>query len=146
MEESTQDLSAILRKNLDRPIHMELESRISPAHPIPKAGQNIDRTDCTFLQLLQSKDAPLNQLIMLKNFAKANLNHPENKLPRPIFTVIYYASIAAALSLHDKRISTLQDGALKIGMEWGIKLGWVGREIELVLQAGLNWLQNHGKD
>lgn len=141
MDESAQVFNAILRKNLEMPIQMELEPSPPPTRPRPKSLRQTASPGRTFLELLRAPDAPLDQLILLKNFAKANLNHPENELPRPIFTVIYYASIAAALSRHGKKITQLENAELKNGLQWGAQLPWAGQEIETILREGLRCLE-----
>ena len=60
--------------------------------------------------------APVIELLELaKDFAKANMDHPESGLPGEIAATLYYTSIAAALVRLDARISQLADADLQRG-------------------------------
>jgi len=81
--------------------------------------------------------APLIELLeLVKNFAKANLDHPESGLPGEIAAALYYTSIAAALLRLDARISQLPDADLQRGLRWTIEQAWLDEKTkELLAQA-----------
>jgi hypothetical protein len=70
--------------------------------------------------------APAKELLeLVKDFAKAHLDHPESGLPTEITTALYYTSIAAALVHLDERISRLPDADLQSGLRWARQQTWL---------------------
>lgn len=70
--------------------------------------------------------APSRELLeLVKDFAKANLDHPESGLPAEITSALYYTSIAAALVHLDERISKLSDADLQNGLRWAQQQAWL---------------------
>src|SRR5206468_3470867 len=90
----------------------------------------------TFRELYESPDPPLKLLELTKLFAKANQDVPESPIPRQIAVVLYYLSIAAALTRCGKRITSLSDAALEKGFKWALRQQWVvGRPAEMLPSA-----------
>ena len=82
--------------------------------------------------------APLIELLeLVKDFAKANLDHPESGLPTEIATVLYYTSIAAGLVRLDTRISKLPDADLRQGLQWTMEQDWLDEETKVLLAKAL---------
>ncbi len=81
--------------------------------------------------------APLIELLeLVKDFAKANMDHPDSGLPDEIATTLYYTSIAAALVRLDARISQLLDADLQRGLRWTMEQAWLDAKTkELLAQA-----------
>lgn len=81
--------------------------------------------------------APLVELLeLVKDFAKANLDHPESGLPGEIAAALYYTSIAAALVQLDTRISQLPAAELQRGLNWTREQSWLDEKTrELAAQA-----------
>ena len=78
--------------------------------------------------------APLIELLeLVKDFAKANLDHPESGLPGEIAAALYYASIAAALVRLDARISQLPDADLQRGLRWTMEQAWLDEKTKELL-------------
>lgn len=105
---------------------------------------NSDRAEWTYGKLLADPAAPLEALSQLKGFAKINREHPDSALPREIATVLYYASIAAALTKHDQRISSLGDGDLGEGLAWAAEQSWLDEDTRTMLERCIKRLNQPG--
>jgi hypothetical protein len=82
--------------------------------------------------------APLIELLeLVKDFAKANMDHPESGLPDEIATTLYYTSIAAALVRLDARISQLPDADLQRGLRWTMEQAWLDEKTKELLAGAL---------
>ena len=82
--------------------------------------------------------APLIELLeLVKDFAKANLDHPESGLPGEIAAALYYTSIAAALVRLDARISQLPDADLQRGLRWTLEQAWLDETTKKLLTQAL---------
>jgi hypothetical protein len=79
----------------------------------------------SFSDLFHHPAPPLELLELVKDFAKANLDHPESGLPDEIASALYYTSIASALVKLDKRITRLPDADLRRGLTWAREQGWL---------------------
>jgi hypothetical protein len=90
----------------------------------------------SFADLFHHPSPPIELLKLTKEFAKANMDHPESGLPAEIVSVLYYASIAAALVRCDARITQLNDADLRRGLLWANDQAWIDGETRaLLLQA-----------
>jgi hypothetical protein len=83
--------------------------------------------------------APLIELLeLVKDFAKANMNHPESGLPDEIATALYYTSIAASLVRLDARISQLPDADLQRGLRTTLEQAWLDERTRTLLAQALD--------
>ena len=90
--------------------------------------------------------APVKELLELaKDFAKANLDHPESGLPAEIAATLYYASIAAALVRLDARISQLPDADLQRGLKWTMDQAWLDEKTKALLATAAEKLSGKPK-
>ncbi len=94
----------------------------------------------SFADLFRHPSPPLELLELTKDFAKANLDHPESGLPNEIATALYYTSIATALVRLDKRISQLSDEDLRRGLAWTREQGWISEEVQELLAKAIEKL------
>src|SRR5215469_13647118 len=104
------ELAAMFRHQMSAPVLMDLGSfdpRTANQLKALTAAQGLLLS--SFADLFNHANPPIQLLQLVKDFAKANLDHPESGLPREIATALYYASIAAALVRLGKRISQLPD-------------------------------------
>jgi predicted transcriptional regulator len=85
---------------------------------------------------------PIELLSLTKEFAKANMDHPDSSLPKEVAAVLYYASISAALARRGERISQLNDAELERGLRWAKDQPWVDKQIQHLLVQALNKLSN----
>ena len=79
----------------------------------------------SFSDLIHHSAPPVELLELVKNFAKANLDHPESGLPPEIASALYYLTIASALVHLDARISRLSDADLHRGLAWARAQEWL---------------------
>jgi len=91
----------------------------------------------SFADLFHHPSPPLELLELIKDFAKANLDHPESGLPDEIATTLYYTSIATALVRLDARITQLPDADLQRGLRWAMEQGWLDAATKELLARAL---------
>jgi hypothetical protein len=91
----------------------------------------------SFSDLFYHTAPPIELLELIKDFAKANLDHPESGLPGEIATALYYTSIAAALVRLDARISQLPDADLQRGLRWTMEQAWLDEKTKELLAKAL---------
>jgi hypothetical protein len=92
----------------------------------------------SFSDLFHHPVPPLELLTLTKDFAKANMDHPDSALPQEVAAALYYASIAAALVRLDKRISQLKDAELQRGLLWAKDQPWVDDPTRQLLAQAVN--------
>jgi RNA polymerase sigma-70 factor (ECF subfamily) len=81
---------------------------------------------------------PLVDLLeLVKDFAKEHRTDAESPLPREVATVLYYTSIAVALTRCGQRITRHDDATLRQGFQWGIDQPWVDETVRGMLRGGL---------
>ena len=81
-------------------------------------------------------------LELTKEFAKWNRSRPDSALPLQVATVLYFASVAAALARCGRRLSTLQDSALLDGFEWARTREWVDEPTQRLMREGAESLRH----
>jgi hypothetical protein len=131
------ELAAIFRHQISTPMLVDLGS-FDPG----TASKLKILTDAqglllkSFADLFHHAAPPIELLRMVKDFAKANLDHPESGLPPEIASALYYTCIAAAMVHLDTRISKLPDAALREGLRLTQAQPWLDdRTKELLGQA-----------
>ncbi len=130
------DFETELREQLETPLTADLD-----AADLNGLAGDMDTADwrarlTTFGELLADPRPPLGLLQATKRFAKSHREHGSSLLPPQVATVLYYASIAAALVRCERRISDLSDAKLREGFDWCIARDWVGDGIrELLVEA-----------
>ena len=135
------ELAAMFRHQLSAPVLMDLGSfdpRTAGQLKMLTAAQGLLLS--SFADLFNQTHPPVQLLELVKDFAKANIDHPESGLPREIATALYYASIAAALVRLDKRISQLPDADLQRGLRWAMEQTWLDEKTKSLLAAALKKL------
>ncbi len=132
-----EELGAILRHQLSAPIVFDLEAMdpqlANKANVLCTPNRQFLRT---FKDLFHSAEAPLELLVLSKDFAKASLTHPDSPIPKAIAEVIYFASIAVALTLHGQRISRLDDEMLLRCFDRMIVRPWMDDETRDLFAQG----------
>ena len=120
------ELSAILQHQLKAPLMLDLRL------PAP-APAGLD----TFADLLHHSHPPVDLLEQTQQFAKNSARHPDSPLPREIATVLYYASIIVARLRCGRKITQLNDDALRRGLESLIAQPWVDEATRRLFREGL---------
>jgi hypothetical protein len=129
------ELAAMFRHQLSAPIMVDLggfdDRAASQLRTLGEAQGLLLRS---FSDLFQHP-APAKKLLeLVKDFAKANLDHPESGLPAEIASALYYTSIAAALVHLDTRITKLSDADLQNGIRWALQQAWLDDRTKSLLE------------
>jgi len=90
--------------------------------------------------LLAYPNPPVELLEITKDFAKACRQNPNSPMPREIASVLYFASIAAALVRCRRRITGLADDALSEGFRWALSQSWLDAPTRALTEEGLKLL------
>ena len=83
----------------------------------------------SFGDLFLHPHPPVELLRLVKDFAKSNRHKPCGPIPQEIATVLYYASIAAALAHTGCRITKMRDAGLSAGFAWVKSQPWMVKEV-----------------
>ena len=131
------ELAAIFRHQMSAPVLVDLGTfdprSATRLRALSEAQGLLLRS---FTDLFHHPAPPVELLELVKDFAKANLDHPESGLPGEIAAALYYTSIAAALVRLNARISQLPDADLKRGLRWTLEQAWLDEKTkELLAQA-----------
>jgi hypothetical protein len=134
-----EELNAIFRHQLAAPILVDLGGfDQSTAVRLKNLSDAQNLLLKSFADLFRHPVPPLELLKLTKDFAKANMDHPDGCLPHEVASALYYASIAAALVRLDTRISRLPDADLARGLDWALHQPWLdantGELFKLALQ------------
>jgi len=139
------ELGAIFRHQLSAPILVDLGGLdATGAARLKMLGEAQSLLLKSFSDLLLHAAPPIELLLLAKDFAKANMDHPDGSLPKEVAAVLYYASISAALTRLDERISQLKDADLERGLRWAKDQPWVDEQIQQLLDQGINKLSGGG--
>lgn len=120
------ELAAMFRHQLSAPILVDLSS-FDPrtATRIKNLSEAQGLLLRSFADLFQHPSPAKELLVLVKEFAKANMDHPESGLPTEITAALYYTSIAAALVHLGEHISKLSDADLQSGFGWAQQQTWL---------------------
>ncbi len=126
-----EEMAAIFRHQRAAAVRGDLGGATAPAAGGVPGAQGA-RCE-SYADLLRHPNPPPRLLELVKDFAKANADHPENGLPKEIAAVLYYGCIAAALVRLKARISKLSDAELRRGLGWAVEQPWVDEETRQLL-------------
>ena len=132
------ELAAIFRHQIASPMLVDLggfDPRTATRLKIVSESQGLLLK--SFADLFQHPSPPRELLNLVKEFAKANLDHPESGLPSEIASALYYTSIASALVRLDTRISRLSDADLRRGLVWAREQAWLDAATKALLDQAL---------
>ncbi len=145
------ELGAILKHQLSAPIGSDLPpsgargSGESAGGTGPSADAS-GRTLETFEDLFLDPAPPVELLCQVKDFAKANWNHPASSFPSEIASLLYYESILAALVHRGQRITRLTNQELRRGVSWVLEQEWLDDHTRHVFEEGLKFLDQTDSD
>lgn len=135
------ELASLFRHQMSAPIAVDLGSfDARTANQIKTLSTAQGLLLSSFSDLFNHPAPPVQLLQLAKDFAKANMDHPESGLPPEIAATLYYASIAAALARLDKRISQLPDADLQRGLAMTAKQPWLDEKTKVLLADAMNKL------
>jgi hypothetical protein len=132
------ELAAIFRHQMSAPVLVDLgtfDPRTATRLRILSEAQGLLLR--SFDDLFHHPAPPIELLVLVKDFAKANLDHPESGLPGEIAATLYYTSIAAALVRLDARISHLPDADLQSGLRSILEQAWLDEKTKGLLANAL---------
>jgi hypothetical protein len=130
------EYKAMWRHQLAQPLLVDLgalpEQRLWELKQLAKAQGPLLKS---MSDLLLHGHPPMDLLLLLKDFAKANRVPGESLLPKDIAAALYYASIAAALVKCHTRISRLSDLELCRAFDWAVTRDWIDAESDALFRA-----------
>ena len=139
------ELAALFRHQMSAPMLMDLGS-FDPrtANQLKTLASAQGLLLSSFSDLFNHPSPPLPLLQLVKDFAKANMDHPESGLPREIATAVYYLSIAAALLRLNEQISQLPNADLLRGLRWTLEQKWLDEKTRALLNGAVEKLSAAG--
>jgi hypothetical protein len=128
-----EDLQAFLRQQLAAPISVNLDG-LRPALAAQLKGLTGAQGLLlkSFADLFIHPHPPLELLVLVKDFAKAQRASPAGALPREVASVLYFAAIAVSRLRLGQRISSLPDAALREGCAWALDQSWVDERMKAI--------------
>jgi hypothetical protein len=134
------ELAAILRHQLTTPLHVDLGGASGAAGPLQQAAEARGLLLKSFGDLLQHRQPPVGLLKLMKDFAKACGLSPDSTMPREISSVLYFASIIAAMTRCSRRITRLDHDALRRAVDWALKQPWLDDTTRALFLEGQQYL------
>ena len=130
------ELGEMLRHQLGAPMYLGLGVLSGEVvHQLREAAPALDPL-MSLNQLFHLSEPPLELLRLVKRFTRICRGDPENPLPGEIVMLLYYLSIAVAMTRCGQRISGLQTGPLRRGLRWVCGQSWVDQDTrDLVADA-----------
>ncbi|OHB72648.1 MAG: hypothetical protein A2V70_17310 [Planctomycetes bacterium RBG_13_63_9] len=120
------ELEAVLAHQLSAPLECDLGHLDKGLAGRLEAANSADGPPIrTFADLLHHPRPPVELLELTKRFAKACRSHRQSPLPDEIATVLYFLSIAVALTQCGRRITKMDDPSLGYSLDWGLKQPWL---------------------
>jgi hypothetical protein len=98
----------------------------------------------TFGDLLHHPHPPVELLELAKRFAKACRSHRDSPLPDEVATVLYFLSIAVALTKCGQRITKMDDASLRYSFEWALKQSWLDASSRGLLEQARQAIDSGG--
>jgi hypothetical protein len=140
------ELAAIFRHQMSAPMQVDLGSfDARTASRIKTVSEAQGLLLKSFADLFHHPAPVIELLELAKDFAKANMDHPESGLPGEIAATLYYTSIAAALVRLDARISQLADADLQRGLKWAMEQAWLDEKTKALLAGAAEKLSGNQK-
>jgi len=134
------ELAAILRHQLTTSLQVDLAGVGSAAGRLKEEAAAGGLLLKSFGDLLQHPHPPLALLKMMKDFGKACRISPACAMPREISSIIYFASIIAAMTRRSRRITKLTDSDLRKALRWALALPWLDDITRAVFLEGQQFL------
>jgi len=139
-----EELGAILRHQLTAPLQVDLINlERGLAVKVRTLAEAQGLVLKSFGDLLAHPNPPVELLKITKDFAKACRLSPHSPLPRDIASVLYFASIAAALVRCRRRITGLGNDALADGLNWVLTRSWLDAPLRTLIEESLQLLKTY---
>ena len=132
-----EELAAMLQHQLSAPLECDLGCL---------GEQTVERLDVlrsaasppitSFGDLLHHPSPPVELLELSKEFARACRARRDHLLPEEIAAMLYILSIVVARARCRRRISKLEDHALRHSVNWALEQSWVDEPTRALLREG----------
>jgi hypothetical protein len=135
---ASSDLGQMLTHQLGAALHFpesELETRLAQALAALSPEQRTSLR--TFGDLLGRPRPPAELLLLLKDFAKGMLKHPDTLMPQKLARALYFTAIAAARIQGLERFTELDEEGVRKGMAWALEQAWLGEPCRGLLVRGM---------
>jgi hypothetical protein len=143
-EWNSNEMSALLSHQLSAPMNFDLSGNLSDWISPNELAANAKGMPGSFKDLFNHSSPPKRLLLLTKQFAKANWEHPDSPIPPEVAFVLYYTSIAVALFRLGERITRLKSSALKTGFSWVTLQPWVDEGTKQICRQALGCLKPQG--
>ena len=119
-----EELPEIVRHLLDSPTGLDVpwEATMDEGKAL---GVGDHQESPTYRELFLSEHPDSEQLMRIKQFARAHWSHPQSFLPAPAAALLYYLSIGAARAAGYSGTSRLSGEALDRGLRWLEEEPWL---------------------
>lgn len=136
-----EELGALLRHQMTAPMQVDLINlERGLALKVRNLAEAQGLTLKSFGDLLAHPNPPVELLKITKDFAKACRLSPRSPVPHEIASVLYFASIAAALVRCRRRITGLTNDALAEGFRWVLSRPWLDAPTRALTEESLLFL------
>ena len=135
------ELGALLRHQMTAPMQVDLINlERGLALKVRTLAEAQGLTLKSFGDLLAHPNPPVELLKITKDFAKACRLSPRSPVPHEIASVLYFASIAAAMVRCRRRITGLTNDALAEGFRWVLSRPWLDAPTRALTEESLLFL------
>jgi hypothetical protein len=138
------ELGALLRHQMTAPMQVDLINlERGLALKVRNLAESQGLTLKSFGDLLAHPNPPVELLKITKDFAKACRLSPHSPVPHEIASVLYFASIAAAMVRCRRRITGLTNDALAEGLRWVLSRPWLDAPTRSLVGESLLFINTH---
>jgi len=132
-----EELGAILEHQFATPLQDDLGGLDKGlAERLEEFNSSASRPIRSFRDLLLHPKPPVELLELTKQFAKTCRSHPDSPLPDEIATVLYFLSIAVAMTNCRRRITGMDDQSLRYSLDWALAQPWLEESMRRLLRVG----------
>jgi len=135
------ELAAILRHQLTTPLRVDLVNVDGAAATLKQLADSRGLLLKSFGDLLQHTHPPVALLELVKQFAKACRLSPDSSIPREVSTVLYLASIVAAMTKCSRCITKLDRAALGKSVQWALAQPWLDETTRALFLEGQQFMK-----
>jgi hypothetical protein len=141
-----EELAAVLRHQLSAPLRVDIAGlACGSAARLKTLAESQGLLLKSFGDLLHHPCPPLELLEETKQFAKTCRISPQSPVPKDVAAVLYFASIAVAMTRCGRRISALSRDELTRGFRWVAEQSWVDEKTRGLISEAVAILPESGE-